>query len=51
MEINLPQGSDWIDYWSQKSYPGGSVVEYDTRDVEKLPIFVRAGHHSHATRF
>lgn len=43
MEINLPQGSEWIDYWSKKSYPGGSVVEYDTHDPETLPIFVRAG--------
>jgi alpha-glucosidase (family GH31 glycosyl hydrolase) len=43
MEIYLPKGSDWIDYWNHQVYPGGKIIDYDTSDAEKLPLFVRAG--------
>jgi alpha-glucosidase len=43
MEIYLPRGSDWIDYWNHQDYPGGQVIDYDTSDAEKLPLSVRAG--------
>jgi len=43
MEIYLPEGFEWIDYWDGRAYAGGLVVDYDTSDVAKLPLFVRAG--------
>jgi alpha-glucosidase len=43
MEIYLPQGSDWIDYWNHQIYPGGAQIDYDTSDAEKLPLSVRRG--------
>jgi alpha-glucosidase (family GH31 glycosyl hydrolase) len=43
MEIYLPKGSAWIDYWNHSVYTGGSLIDYDTSDPEKLPLFVRAG--------
>jgi alpha-glucosidase (family GH31 glycosyl hydrolase) len=43
MEIYLPQGGDWVDYWNHTVYPGGEVLDYDTSDAEKLPLFVKAG--------
>lgn len=43
MEIYLPKGDDWIDYWTKKVYHGGQTIVYDTTDVERLPLFVRAG--------
>jgi alpha-glucosidase len=43
MDIFLPEGSDWIDYWSKQLYKGGQSISYDTSNVEKLPLFVKAG--------
>ena len=43
MPIYLPAGRRWMDWWDGKIYEGGQVLEYDTSDVEKLPLFVREG--------
>ncbi|MFA5814241.1 MAG: TIM-barrel domain-containing protein [Bacteroidales bacterium] len=43
MEIYLPEGSTWIDYWDKAVYKGGQVIDYNTSDIEKLPLFVRSG--------
>jgi alpha-glucosidase (family GH31 glycosyl hydrolase) len=43
MEIYLPKGSAWIDYWNHQVYAGGQIIDYDTSDAEKLPLFVHAG--------
>ena len=43
MEIYLPRGGEWIDYWNHQVYRGGRIIDYDTSDAEKLPLFVRAG--------
>ncbi|MBT5187190.1 MAG: DUF5110 domain-containing protein [Kordiimonadaceae bacterium] len=43
MEIYLPKGSDWIDYWNHDVYPGEGVITYDTGDINKLPLFIKAG--------
>lgn len=43
MEIYLPRGNDWIDYWSKEIYPGGGLTHYNTEDINKLPLFVKAG--------
>lgn len=42
-EIYLPAGHQWIDYWSGEIYQGGGILQYDTRDIEKLPLFIKAG--------
>jgi alpha-glucosidase (family GH31 glycosyl hydrolase) len=42
MEIYLPKGNEWIDYWNHQIYKGGQIIDYDTADAEKLPLFVRA---------
>jgi alpha-glucosidase (family GH31 glycosyl hydrolase) len=43
MEIYLPEGQHWIDYWSKRTYPGGQTIAYDSSNIEKLPLFVKAG--------
>ncbi len=43
MEIYLPKGCNWVDYWDKKIYTGGQVLTYKTTDTEKLPLFVRSG--------
>ena len=43
MEIYLPRENDWIDYWSKEVYKGGGIINYNTEDVEKLPLFVKSG--------
>jgi alpha-glucosidase len=43
MEIYLPGGTNWIDFWSKDVYSGGEVILYDTSDIEKLPLFVQEG--------
>jgi len=43
MEIYLPAGHKWIDYWSGEVFQGGGIINYDTRDINTLPLFVKAG--------
>lgn len=43
MPVYLPRGERWIDYWDQEEYAGGQTITYDTRDTERLPLFVRSG--------
>lgn len=43
MEIYLPRSHDWIDYWSKEVYKDGGVLNYNTEDVEQLPLFIKAG--------
>ncbi|MBL7111608.1 MAG: DUF5110 domain-containing protein [Bacteroidales bacterium] len=43
MEIYLPEGHQWIDYWDKTVFAGGQVIDYNTSDVEKLPLFIRSG--------
>ena len=43
MEIYLPKGHNWIDYWDKRVYKGGQMITYNTSDPEKLPLFVRSG--------
>ena len=43
MEIYLPEKEKWIDFWDGTVYEGGQVLEYDTTDFEKMPVFIRAG--------
>ncbi len=41
--IYLPEGHDWVDYWSGKTYSGGQVINGYDAPLEKLPVFVKAG--------
>lgn len=43
MEIYLPAGCDWYDYWTSQRYEGSQVIRYDVSDLSVLPLFVRAG--------
>jgi len=43
MEIYLPPGNSWIDYWDKRKYDGGQLITYNTVDPEKLPLFIRSG--------
>jgi alpha-glucosidase (family GH31 glycosyl hydrolase) len=43
MEIYLPEGSKWIDNWDKTVYKGGQVIDYNTSDINKLPLFIRSG--------
>lgn len=41
--IYLPEGEQWVDYWTGKLYEGGQVLNGHPAPLDKLPIFVRAG--------
>jgi hypothetical protein len=43
MAIYLPAGCRWMDWWDGAFHDGGQVLDYDTSDVGKLPLFVREG--------
>lgn len=47
IEIYLPEGNEWVDYWSEETYEGGRVIDYDTSvdagHTGVLPLFVKAG--------
>jgi len=40
--VYLPVGTAWTDFWTGKTYPGGSTVKADA-PINKIPLFVRAG--------
>lgn len=41
--IWLPEGEDWIDYWTGELYHGGQVVNGYKAPLKTLPLFVKAG--------
>jgi len=43
MEIFLPAGSKWIDFWNKEIYNGGGILRYDVTDINKLPLFIKEG--------
>lgn len=38
----LPQGADWVDFWTRETYAGGQYVEVPL-SLNRIPLFVRAG--------
>lgn len=38
----LPDGTDWIDFWTGKLYKGGQKVDV-VRHINDMPLYVRAG--------
>ena len=41
-KVYLPKGTDWIDWWTGATYPGGETVGYPC-PADTLPLFLRAG--------
>nr|WP_222916895.1 TIM-barrel domain-containing protein [Natrinema sp. SYSU A 869] len=39
-EVYLPEGEQWIDYWTGKEYDGGQTLTVDA-PLDHLPVFVR----------
>ncbi len=42
MDIYLPAGAQWYDWYSGKRYEGGQTIAYDTH-FDEIPLLVRAG--------
>src|SRR5690606_10174069 len=45
-DVELPEGADWYDWFepARAPYAGGTRIEgYDTIEMRRLPVFVRAG--------
>ena len=42
MEVYLPSGCKWYDYWTNEYYEGGQNLKVTTT-LNKIPLFVRAG--------
>lgn len=40
--VYLPKGQDWIDYWTDTNYQGGTTITADA-PIEKMPLYVKAG--------
>ena len=43
LQVYLPAGTDWVDFFTGKSYGGGREIEVDVSDLEYFPVFVRSG--------
>jgi alpha-D-xyloside xylohydrolase len=42
IEVWLPPGQDWYDFWTDQKYKGGQVISYSAKP-DQLPIFVKTG--------
>jgi len=40
--VYLPKGNQWYDFWTEKAYEGGQMINADA-PLETIPLFVRAG--------
>jgi alpha-D-xyloside xylohydrolase len=40
--VYLPKGTQWIDFWTGKSYSGGITIKADA-SFETMPLYVKAG--------
>ncbi len=40
--VYLREGSDWVDFWTGRSYAGGGTVHADAL-IEIMPLYVRSG--------
>ncbi|MDR3268061.1 MAG: DUF5110 domain-containing protein, partial [Tannerella sp.] len=41
-QVYLPASHDWTDFWTGKTYPGGTVIEAPA-PKEHIPVYVRSG--------
>ncbi len=42
VNVYLPKGTDWYDFWSNTRYTGGRNVQYRA-PIDIIPVFVKAG--------
>ena len=42
MEVYLPEGNTWIDFYSNKSYTGGKYISTKVT-IDHIPVFVKGG--------
>jgi len=42
VKVYFPKGYTWFDFWSDKSYVGGTTATIDVT-LDKIPVFVRGG--------
>jgi len=40
--VYLPKGSNWFDFWTNKSYQGGQQITVAV-DINTIPVFVKSG--------
>ncbi len=43
VNVQLPAGSSWIDYWTGEKYKGGSLLSDRVYSLNRFPVFLRAG--------
>ncbi|MGL1902445.1 MAG: DUF5110 domain-containing protein [Fibrobacterales bacterium] len=45
MPVWLPEGEEWVDYWTHTIFAGGSIVNYDVSESNDkyIPLFVKRG--------
>ena len=43
IQVYLPEGTDWVDFFTGAIYPGGKEIAVDISNLEYFPVFVRAG--------
>ena len=43
MEVYLPAGCDWVDFFSGKRFAGGCKMSVGVSDLAVMPVFVRSG--------
>lgn len=41
-EVYLPQGVDWIDFWTGETFKGGQTIKRDV-PIDIMPVYVKAG--------
>lgn len=42
VEVYLPDGNDWIDFWTGEKYDGGKTINKEV-PIDVMPLFVKAG--------
>jgi alpha-D-xyloside xylohydrolase len=42
VEVYLPAGAEWFDFWTNQRYAGGRTLKYVT-PIDKMPVFVKSG--------
>lgn len=41
-QVYLPKDTNWIDFWTGKSFKGGQKIEINA-EIDKIPLFIKAG--------
>ena len=41
-KVYLPEGNEWIDFWTDRRYDGGQWIEVSSL-IDRLPLYVKAG--------